>query len=216
MSNARTSWNTATPRRIAWARVFFQTLAFVALLGVATGCGKTGLAAPFDKMKDQPITVLRLYSVEPPQQPQQAPQAPVQLPPQVQQWLSAGASMLPPGLLPPGLLGGQQQPAPQNEQRFRGFKVHGWMAVTDPKQREEILDIFGNEKNFADSRGNCMFAEFGVSIGQPGGQPPAEMLVSLSCDRVQAFNFAWPYSKQGLAAETVKRIVGVMAKSFGG
>jgi hypothetical protein len=90
------------------------------------------------------------------------------------------------------------------------------MAVTDPNQREEVVDIFGHDSNFTDSRANCMYAEFGVSIGQPGGQPPAEMLVSLSCDRVEAFNFQWPYAKTGLKPETVKRIVGVMARSFGG
>lgn len=194
-----------------------RALALVPVLLLAsTGCGKTGLAAPFDKMKDQPITVLRLQNWERPQEATPAPAPLPPLPPQIQAWLGAGASMLPPGLIPPGLLNGNQPPPQQNAQTFHGFRVVGWMAVTDPKQREEVLDIFGHDTNFADSRGNCMYPEFGVSIGQPNGQPPAEMLVTLACDRVQAFNFAWPYSKNGLAAETVKRIVGVMSRSFGG
>jgi hypothetical protein len=194
-----------------------RALAFVPiLLFASTGCGKTGLAAPFDKMKDQPITVLRLHNVEAPPQAGPAPAPTQQLPPQIQAWLAAGASMLPPGLIPPGLLNPNQPPPPPNAQTFHGFRVAGWMAVTDPKQREEVLDIFGHASSFTDSRGNCMYPEFGISIGQPNGQPPAEMLVTLACDRVQAFNFQWPYSKNGLAAETVKRIVGVMSRSFGG
>jgi hypothetical protein len=204
--------------------------AAAAILLFTSGCGRSGLAAPFDRMGNQPITVLRLQNYEPPPAPGPAPSAPAQptqtpqLPPQIQQWLSAGASMLPPGLIPPGLLTGQPgappappAPAPAEAQRFHGFRVLGWMALTDPKLREEVLDIFGDAKSFTESRGGaCMYSEMGVSIGQPGGGPPADMLVSFSCDRVQAFNFAWPHAKAGLAPETVKRIVAVMTRSFGG
>jgi hypothetical protein len=210
---------------MASTRSALALLFVAALLAFATGCGRSGLAAPFDKMQNQPITVLRLQNYEPPPPPAPPPGAPQarmpQLPPQLQQWLSAGASMLPPGLIPPGLLDPAQQPqatpaAPPETQRFHGFRVLGWMAVTDPKLRDEVLDVFGRSESFVESRGNCMYSEMGVSIGQPGGQPPAEMLVSLSCDRVQAFNFTWPHAKTGLAPETVKRIVAIMTRSFGG
>jgi hypothetical protein len=194
-------------------------------LVLSTGCGCASLAPPFDKMKNQPITVLRLqnYEAPPSAPPPGAPQGPMaQLPPQLQQWLSAGASMLPPGLIPPGLLNSALppagQPPPKEEPRFHGFRVVRWVPVTEPKMRDEIVDLFGSSRSFTESRStapNCPYAEFGVSMGQPDGKPPAEMLVSLSCDRVHPFNFTWPHAKTGLAPETVKRIVAIMTSSFG-
>ncbi|MGH7285401.1 MAG: hypothetical protein ACRELY_28090, partial [Polyangiaceae bacterium] len=69
-----------------------------------TGCGSS-LAQPFASMQQAPITVFRLQNFVPPQQTAAAA-APVgiTLPPQIQSWITAGASMLPPGLLPPGLI----------------------------------------------------------------------------------------------------------------
>lgn len=67
----------------------------------ATGC--TSLSAPFNGMKDSQMTVYRLQNyVQPAQPAQAAAPAGLQLPPQIQQWIQAGASLLPPGLLPPG------------------------------------------------------------------------------------------------------------------
>ena len=64
-----------------------------ALLFVATGCGAS-LSQPFSTLKEQPITIYRLQNYEPPPQ-QQAAAAPA-IPPQIQQWLNAGAQLLPP------------------------------------------------------------------------------------------------------------------------
>jgi hypothetical protein len=64
-----------------------------------------------------------------------------------------------------------------------------------------------------------MYAEFGISIGQPQAQPGVgtdDILISLSCEQVQAFNFAWPYpSNTAIPASTAKRIVAIAQKAFG-
>lgn len=193
-------------------------LAFVAVLVVfGSGC-KSGLAQPFDQMKNAPITAYRLQNFEPP--PQAAPNSPagMQIPPQIQQWIQAGAQMLPPGLLPPGLVpGAPSAPAPaENTPRFHEFRVLGWMNIADNRIREEVLNIFGTEDNFVQPRESCMFAEFGFSIAQQN-QPPADILVSLSCNQVRTFGFAWPHgAKTGLSSDTSKRIISVMQQTFGG
>ena len=187
------------------------------MLACAEGCGPS-LAQPFDKMEQAPITAFRLQNFEPPAAA--TPNAPTgfQLPPQIQSWVSAGAALLPPGLLPPGLLpgGAAAPPAQQNVPRFHDFRILGSMNIGTKSLHEEILSIFGTEKNFDTPRENCMYAEFGVSIGQIN-QPPADILVSLSCNQVRTFGFAWPFgAKVGLTPDASKRIVEVMKKSFGG
>lgn len=210
-------------------RILFVLGATALLFG--TGCSSS-LAQPFQNLKDQPITVYRLQNYEPPAQAQ-APGAPagVQLPPQIQQWLSAGAQMLPPGLLPPGLLpGGTPAPAPGGDvPRFHNFRILGSVAVTDKKQRDDVLDLFGHDSNFQTPTQSCMFAEFGFQFGQgpaPGAPPgaagptgvlPADVLVSLSCDQVAMVNYGWPYgTKTGLGPDTSKKIIAMVQKAFGG
>src|SRR5206468_11994813 len=82
---------------------------------------------------------------------------------------------------------------------FHNFRVLGMPAnVIDPKLRDELIDIFGFEKNFDDTHGSCVYAEFGFSFARMG-QPPADILVSLSCDQVQSQNFMWPHKSTGLS-----------------
>ncbi len=190
----------------------------VSLLGAAACAGSP--VAPFDSFKNAPMTAYRLQNYEPPPQAA-APTAPGQipgLPPEIQKWVQAGASMLPPGLLPPGLIPGvTPAPAPvDNSPRFHSFRVLGMPAnVVDGKLRDELIDIFGYEKNFDDTHGNCVYAEFGFSFARMG-QPPADVLVSLSCDQVQAQNFIWPHRSTGLKPDTVQRISKVSQAIFGG
>ncbi len=191
----------------------------VCLLGAETGCAGNPVA-PFDSFKNAPMTAYRLQNYEPPPQAA-APTAPGQVPgvpPEIQKWIQAGASMLPPGLLPPGLIPGAPAagPAVDNTPRFHSFRVLGMPAnVVDTKLREELIDIFGFEKNFDDTHGNCVYAEFGFSFARIG-QPPADVLVSLSCDQVQAQNFLWPHRSTGLKPDTVQRIAKVSQSIFGG
>lgn len=187
---------------------------FIACLGFAAfGCAGAP-ASPFDEMHNAPITLYRLQNYEPPQQttPQTAPNVAGMipgLPAEIQQWIQAGASMLPPGLLPPGLIPGQApiaQPQVDNVPRFYGFRVIGQAPVTDENLRKELIEIFGYEKNFDNTHSGCMYAEFGVSFARLN-QPPADVLVSLSCDNVQAQNFAWPHRYRGLTPDAVRRLV---------
>lgn len=195
------------------------------VLAFGSGCGGS-LAAPFDQMKTTPVTVYRLQNFEP--QPTTAaagtptiPGLPA-VPAEIQKWLSAGASMLPPGLLPPGLIPGAAMPSAQTVERLYNFRVLGYMVISDEKSHDEALDIFGKEKNFESPRQACMYPEFGFTFGaQPplpaGAQPPPAVLVSLSCNQVQAQNLAWPHgAKTGISQDTANRISAFVKRSFGG
>jgi hypothetical protein len=112
--------------------------------------------------------------------------------------------------------------------RFHNFRILGSMAITDKTQHDDVLDLFGHESNFVLPRQSCMFAEFGFQIGYgappttgvaapAAGGVPADILVSLSCDQVQLFNYSWPYgTKNGLSTDSSKRIVAMVQKAFGG
>jgi len=193
----------------------------VVLSSVAGGCAGNPVA-PFDSFKNAPMTAYRLQNYEPP--PQATAMTPTAgqipgLPPEIQKWVQAGASMLPPGLFPPGLIPGVTAPAApvvDTTPRFHNFRILGMATnVIDPKLRDELIDIFGFEKNFDDTHGSCVYAEFGFSFARVG-QPPADVLVSLSCDQVQAQNFMWPHRSTGLTADSAARISKVSQSIFGG
>ncbi len=190
-----------------------------ALASAALSMGCATLSPPFDKMKDQPITVYRLQNYEVPQQPQ-APAAAtgMQLPPQIQQWIAAGASLLPPGLLPPGLVPGTAPaatPPAAEVQRFHNFRILDYQPVNDPSVKHDIIDVFGHGSNFQNATSNCMFAEFGFAMAQTNG-PTADVLVSLSCEQAQAFNVAWPYQQSGLTPDASKKIAAIAQRVFQG
>lgn len=191
-----------------------------ALLFVMTGCGSS-LAAPFNSMQPAPITVYRLQNFSPPAQTATATTGAGQiaLPPQIQSWITAGASLLPPGLLPPGLIPGSTAPAvaaTSNIPMFHNFPILATSNITDSKIHDEVLSILGTSSNWGVPKESCMYAEFGFSIGQIN-QPPADILVSVSCNQVQTFGFAWPYGANvALQGDTEKRIVAVIQKQFGG
>ena len=207
----------------------FIFAAFGLCLLLTTGCSST-LAQPFEAMKAQPITIYRLQNYEPPTAAATPGAIPAGIPPQIQQWLSAGAQMLPPGLLPPGLLpGGTPAPTGTDVPRFHNFRILGSAALTDKTAHDDVLALFGKDSSFEQPRQSCMFAEFGFQIGAgappgappgtppAGGAPPADILVSLSCDQVSMFNYSWPYgTKNGLTQDSAKKIVGLVQKAFGG
>jgi len=145
----------------------------------------------------------------------------MQLPPQIQQWISAGASLIPPGLLPPGLLPGTT-PAPVqgDTQRFppgpQGFPILGYQQVSDPGLAADILDTLGHSTNFQPPAQSCMYAELGISIAQNGNPQPANILVSLSCMQTQASNMQWPYQNTGLNQESEKKFAAILQRAFGG
>jgi hypothetical protein len=194
-------------------------LASLALLA-ATSTACSSLSPPFSDMKGAQMTVYRLQNYEPPPQAQaQAPtQGGFQLPPQIQQWVQAGASFLPPGLIPPGLLAGAPPPpaALPDAPRFHSFRILEWQPVNDVSVKGDIIDTFGHASNFASPQLNCSYAELGFAIAQPNNQTPADILVSLSCQQVQAFNFAWPYQQTGITPDTEKKFAQIAQKVFAG
>jgi hypothetical protein len=193
------------------------TAAALATLAATAGCAS--VSPPFNTMKDAQMTVYRLQNFEPPPAAQ-APAAAggLQLPPQIQQWITAGASLLPPGLLPPGLLpGAPAAPAPPDAQRFHGFRVLEWQPVNDPSVKSDIVDLFGHGSNFQNTPPTCMFAEFGFAmLAQANGPTPADVLVSLSCEQVQAFNFPWPYAQTGVTPDSSKKVASIAQRVFQG
>jgi hypothetical protein len=202
------------------ARTAFSTFAATALTA-ATGCST--LSPPFDQMKSSQITLYRLQNYSPPAAAA-APGPTSFLPPQIQQWITAGASLLPPGLLPPGLIPGSTPapPATANTQRFppelgaNGFPIIAWQPVTDPNLSGQIVDTLGHQSNFGTPPQNCMYAELGISIAQPNNPTPANILVSLSCQTVQAFNITWPYPQTGLTPDSEKKFVAITQQVFAG
>jgi hypothetical protein len=196
-------------RRLALA------LALTALPALA-GCAPT-LSQPFASLGTATVTIYRLQNVEP-TAAQQAPGAVTfQIPKEVQQLISGAAALLPPGLIPPGLIPGTPPAAPPTAQdlRFRGFRVISWQTISDPAQKTEVLDILGHGSNFGPLQSTCMYAEFGFAIQPAPGAPTDDVLVSLSCGQVQAFNFTWPYATTGITGDAAKRIVAVATKTFG-
>lgn len=185
-------------------------------IAFSTGCAS--LSPPFDKMKDSQMTVYRLQNFEPPSQAQAAAPAGLQLPPQIQQWITAGASLLPPGLLPPGLVPGTapQAPAAADAPRFHGFRILDYRPVNDTGIKGDIVDLFGHGSNFQSSPAACMYAEFGYAIAQPNAPTPADILVSLSCEQVQSFNFAWPYPQTGITPDASKKLGSIAQRVFQG
>ena len=187
-------------------------------LAATTGC--SSLAAPFNGMKDSQMTVYRLQNFEPPAAPAQAatPGGAFQLPPQIQQWIQAGASLLPPGLLPPGLIPGAAPAAPvaASAPRFHNFRVLDYQQVTDASIKSDMLDALGHQGNFQNPTSSCMYAELGVAISQPNNPTPADVLISLSCQQVQEFNFAWPYQQRGLTPDTDKTFAKIAQRVFQG
>jgi hypothetical protein len=190
-------------------------LTAAALLGAAAGCAS--VSPPFNTMKDQQMTVYRLQNFEPPPAAAAAPAGGLQLPPQIQQWITGAAQLLPPGLLPPGLIPGNPAAAPAapDAQRFHNFRILEWQPVNDPSIKSDIIDLFGHASNFQNTPPSCLYAEFGFALGQPNA-PPADILVSLSCEQVQAFNFPWPYTQTGVTPDSQKKFASIASRVFQG
>lgn len=197
---------------------------FVVLGALSAGCaGKP--AAPFDTLKTANVTAFRLQNYEPPPPAAGTPQAGgvPGLPPEIQSWIQQGAQglqqLIPPGLLPPGLLPGPGAPgapaapaAPDTVQRFHGFRILSQTQVIDEDLKEELADILGDDGNFDNQHAGCMYAEMGLSFSSGG--PPNDVLISFSCNQVQARTFAWPHPATGMKPSTVKELSAVVQKLF--
>jgi hypothetical protein len=197
----------------------------VGLFGfVAFGCASHP-AAPFDTLKNANVTALRLQNYEPPPQATAAPQtgAIPGLPPEIvamaQQALPGLQQLLPPGLLPQGMLPGAAAatppPAPAQAPRFPlnqpNFMILGQAQIVDPDLKDQLAKVLGDPDNFQEEHANCMYAEMGLSFQVPGG-PLDDMLISFSCNQVEARSFAWPHPNRGMKPDTVKQLASIVQK----
>jgi hypothetical protein len=124
---------------------------------------------------------------------------------------------LPPGLLPPGLLPGTAPVAAPavDVPRFHNFRILDYQVISDPGENHDIVDVFGHGSNFQTSTSSCMYAEFGFAMAQVNA-PTADVLVSLSCEQVQAFNINWPYPQTGLSPDASKKVASIAQRVFQG
>jgi hypothetical protein len=187
-------------------------------LGGATACFT--LSPPFNQMKDAQMTVYRLQNYVPPAAPQAAGGG-MAIPAQIQQWIAAGASLIPPGLLPPGLLPGTSAaPVQTDTPRFpsgpQGFPILAYQPVSDPSLASEILETLGHSSNYRAPTQSCMYAELGIALVQPGNPQPADFLVSLSCQQIQASGIVWPYQNTGLDETGERKFASILQRAFGG
>jgi hypothetical protein len=186
-------------------------------------------AAPFDTLKTGNPTFLRLQNYEPPAQAQAAPGAPaipgLVIPPQIQQWAQQAApalqQLLPPGLLPPELLGGTSTLPAQPSVTQQGFRFHGRLVlgtaqVMDKDMKEQLAELFGDEENFQNEHDSCMYPELGLGWSTQPNMPNYELLISFSCNQVQAAQgFSWPHaSGVGMKPKTVQELAAIIGKLF--
>jgi hypothetical protein len=206
------------------------SFAAVALSALASTACAGKLAPPFDALKTANVTAYRLQNYEP---PSPVPGAPIPgaagggipgLPPEISQWVQGGAGglqqLLPPGLLPPGMFGGQQQgqqPAsprlpgvPDPTPRFHNFRILQQTPVLDPDLKEELAKVFGREKNFDSKHANCLYAEMGLSFVPGPGAMPNDILISYSCNQVAAQGFAWPHPNTGMTPSAVEDLTKIV------
>jgi len=209
-----------TPRLRLWT--------IACLFPLTVGC-KATLAQPFDTLKSGSPTVLRLQNYEPPAQAAQTPGAPgipgFTIPPQIQQWAQQAApalqQLLPPGLLPPELLGGNpalpaQPGVTQQGFRFHGRLVLGTAQVIDQDTKDKLAELFGDEDNFQNEHDACMYPELGLGWSTQPNMPNYELLISFSCNQVQAAQgFSWPHATGvGMKPKTVESLATIVSKLF--
>jgi len=194
----------------------------MALAALGTlGCASKP-APPFDTLKTANLTAFRLQNYEPPPAaPGAAPQAGMVpgLPPEISQFIQQGAqglqALIPPGLLPPGMLqGAPGVPAAMPQQdttpRFHGFRILSQTQVIDEDLKEELAKILGDDGNFDNNHAACMYAEMGLSFS--AGGPSNDLLVSFSCNQVNARSFAWPHPATGMKPKTVQKLADVVQR----
>jgi hypothetical protein len=189
---------------------------------VTVGCaGKP--APPFDTLKTANLTAFRLQNYEPPAPAPGTAAAPTGafgFPPEIQAWANQAGQglqqLLPPGLLPPGMFppGGAAPTAPtaavDQTPRFHGFRILGQTQVIDEDLKDELAKILGKESNFDNNHPQCLYAEMGLSFSSGG--PSNDMLISFSCNQVNARTFAWPHPATGMKPKTVQNLSEVVQK----
>lgn len=199
-----------------------SALAF-ALLAAATGCASR--AAPFDKLDQAQVTIMKVQ--QKPATPAlpggltlpggfALPGVPPELVNQTLQQLQQ-SGLLPPGFQLPGMGGTQPgAPAMQPYANDPNFVIADQRPVVDEAMKEQLLDLFGDEASFNEQAGNCWFPGMVVSFqGSPDYPQPVDVAVSLSCNQANGYGFQWPHANRGLTAETHQTLTQVYQGLFG-
>lgn len=192
----------------------------VALLPLSVGC--VGRTAPFDQMDRAQITVLRLNQPQPSALPTTGlPTLPTipglpDLQKLGQQALQGLQGMIPPSILPPGLIPGLPgaTPAQPTLGQFKGFPIVQQFPVPDDGLKNELLDLFGSASSFNGQAGNCFTPGMGIVMQRPNG-PEVDLLVSLTCNQVQMDGARWPYPVNGLTPSTRDHLSRIYEKIWG-
>jgi hypothetical protein len=201
-----------------------KRISLLCLAAVGASACASAPAAPFDTLKNANVVAYRLQNYEPP-----APQAGAVpgvipgLPPQILQWAQQAApalqQMIPPGLIPPGLIPGLPGigVAPvQEAPRFHGFRILEQAPVIDVSLKEQLGELLGEEDSFKSQHAPCMYAEMGLSFSTNPSAPPNDVLISFSCEQMQAYNFVWPHPNTGITPDTTKALSEVVSRLFPG
>ncbi len=188
-----------------------------------SGCASR--TAPFNKMDDASMTILKLQQPAPANplatQPGQLPMIPIPgLTAEQQQQLQQSAQQLGQGLqqmipgLPaiPGLTtgGAPAQTQPQ-QQLYNGYAIAG-QGYGDKDTQDDLLDLFGDKDNFTSVPSQCFTPGMAVIFQPPDGSPTVEVMVSLSCNQVAGNQ--WPYQERSLSPEAANKLRSIYFKVF--
>jgi hypothetical protein len=203
-------------------------LSLVAVLSLAGAACASAPAAPFDTLKTSNATAFRLQNFEPPPVVPGAaapvPGAPIPgLPPEIQTWIQQGAQgltqLIPPGLLPPGIVpGAPAAPVPPTPDapRFHGFRILAQTQVLDPDLKEKLGEILGDADSYDNQYSRCapgvIYPEMGLSFTGGPGANPNDILISFSCSQIVSRSFAWPHPATGITPDTVGKLHDVVQK----
>ncbi len=195
---------------------------------LAAGCASR--TAPFDDMDQAQITIMTLQQPAPPPvaaMPGQPgglipglPPGLEQLGQQAAQAAQAAGIPIPPGLIPG--VGGTTPTAPVPTQPqlpmfgSTGLAIASSMPLSNTDQRDELLDLYGDEDSFQQGNMGCN-QPFGMGISMTrANQPPVDLVVSFTCSRTQMVGANWPYpGKDGLTTEAYGTLSKIYTALFG-
>lgn len=198
-------------------------LAILVALPLSAGCASR--TAPFDKLDDAQMTILKLQGDQAaatqaqPTNPlgQLGIPIPGMTPEMMQQMMQQGQQQLQQLGLPalpgiPGLTQPQQtQPAAA---KFNGYTILG-QTYGDDDLKDEILDLYGDEDSFNMNRGQCFTPGMAVVFTPADGSPNVELMISLSCNQTVGNGFQWPYPANGFTPETANKLRNIYMRLWG-
>ncbi|MBM4364470.1 MAG: hypothetical protein FJ104_17460 [Deltaproteobacteria bacterium] len=106
--------------------------------------------------------------------------------------------------------------APRFPMAAPNFRILGQAQLLDPALKEELGELLGSADSFQSGHAPCMYAEMGLSFTGSQGGPPNDLLLSFSCNQVEARTFAWPHANRGLTPDSVKHLAGIVQKIWPG